>query len=85
MRTKDYIKKRLNRAEFVIQSIEQRKNTIIHIATEIIPKYQKDFFVKSDGHIIPMLMKDVLKQPVFHESTVSRTVNGKYMMTERNF
>ncbi len=80
--TKDYIKKRLNRAEFVIQSIEQRKNTIIHIATEIV-KYQKDFFVKSDGHIIPMLMKDIAQTTGFHESTVSRTVNGKYMMTSK--
>ena len=46
-----------------------------------IVKNQKDFFDKGPKYIKPMKMKDIAQNLDFHESTISRGVNGKYMLT----
>lgn len=80
--TKDYIKDRLNKANLLIKNIEQRKNTVLKIAKAIV-ETQLAFFTQKNALISPMLMKDIATFTGFHESTVSRTVNGKYMMTPK--
>ncbi|MDO4794034.1 MAG: RNA polymerase factor sigma-54 [Filifactor alocis] len=80
--TKDYIKDRLNKANLLIKNIEQRKNTVLKIAKAIV-ETQMAFFTQKNAPIAPMLMKDIANLTGFHESTVSRTVNGKYMMTPK--
>lgn len=80
--TEKYIKEKLNKALNLIRNIEQRKNTIHKVATMIIES-QKDFFEKGKNHIVPMKLKDIAELTGFHESTISRAVNGKYMMTPR--
>ena len=62
------------------ESIESRKSTILKIAKEIV-KNQKDFFDKGEKYIKPMKMKDIAQNLDFHESTISRGVNRKYMLT----
>ena len=78
--TKDFIKDKLNSATILIKSIEDRKTTILEIAQEIV-KYQQVFFEYGDNHIKPMKMKDIAEKLELHESTISRGVNGKYMLT----
>ena len=78
--TKDFIKEKLNSATILIKSIEDRKTTILEIAQEIV-KYQQVFFEYGDNHIKPMKMKDIAEKLELHESTISRGVNGKYMLT----
>nr|WP_317331105.1 RNA polymerase factor sigma-54 [uncultured Romboutsia sp.] len=77
---KNFIKEKLNSATGLIKSVESRKSTILKIAKEIV-KNQKDFFEKGEKYIKPMKMKDIAQNLDFHESTISRGVNGKYMMT----
>ncbi len=77
---KDFIKEKLNSATGLIKSVESRKSTILRISQEIV-KNQKDFFDKGEKYIKPMKMKDIAQNLDFHESTISRGVNGKYMLT----
>ena len=44
-------------------------------------KVQQEFFEKGEKYIKPMKMKDIAEILDFHESTISRGVNGKYMLT----
>ena len=80
--TEKYIKEKLGKAVNLIRNIEQRKNTIHKVAIKIVEN-QIEFFEKGKSHIIPMKLKDIADMTGFHESTVSRAVNGKYMMTPR--
>lgn len=77
---KNFIKEKLNSATGLMKNIESRKNTILKVAEEIV-KIQEDFFRNGKKHIKPMKMKDIAEILDFHESTISRTVNGKYMLT----
>ncbi|MBQ3421100.1 MAG: RNA polymerase factor sigma-54 [Romboutsia sp.] len=77
---KSFIKDKLNSATILIKSIEGRKSTILKIAQEIV-KSQQSFFEYGDKHIKPMKMKDIAEVLQLHESTISRGVSGKYMLT----
>lgn len=77
---KEYIKDKLQKSLLLIKNIEQRKNTILKVAQEIVDS-QHEFFEKGKGSIKPMILKDIAERTGYHESTISRTVNGKYMLT----
>lgn len=77
---KEFIKERLNSAATLIKNIESRKSTILRIAEAIIEE-QQEFIQKGEKYIKPMKMKDIADKLEIHESTVSRGVNGKYMLT----
>lgn len=77
---KEFIKERLNSAATLIKNIESRKSTILRIAEAIIEE-QQEFIKKGEKYIKPMKMKDIADKLEIHESTVSRGVNGKYMLT----
>ncbi|MGL5507041.1 MAG: RNA polymerase factor sigma-54 [Paraclostridium sp.] len=77
---KEFIKNKLNSATGLVKNIESRKNTILKISEEILD-IQKDFFEKGPKYIKPLRLKDIAERLEFHESTISRGVNGKYMLT----
>ena len=77
---REFIKDRLNSAATLIKNIESRKSTILRIAEAIIDE-QQEFIQKGEKYIKPMKMKDIADKLEIHESTVSRGVNGKYMLT----
>lgn len=77
---KDFIKNKLNYAANLIKNIETRKSTILKIA-EVIIKEQKEFFNKGKKFIKPMRMKDIAEELGYNESTISRGINSKYMLT----
>lgn len=77
---KEFIKERLNSATGLIKSIASRKNTILKIAEEIV-KAQDEFLRKGTKYIKPLKMKEIAQKLECHESTISRGVNGKYMLT----
>ncbi|WP_455539064.1 RNA polymerase factor sigma-54 [Terrisporobacter sp.] len=79
-KAKEFIKKKLNCAISLLENIEARKNTILKIA-EIILKEQEDFFNKGIKYIKPLKLKDISLILGYHESTISRGINNKYMMT----
>jgi RNA polymerase sigma-54 factor len=77
---RSYVQERIRSGAFLIKSIHQRQKTIHLIASEII-EIQKDFLDHGIAHLRPLTMSEVARKVGFHETTVSRTVSGKYMKT----
>lgn len=80
--TKKYIKSRISKAMEIINAIEQRKRTVLNVASSII-EYQEDFLRKGHMFLKPLTLKMVADKVGLHESTISRTVNKKYIDTPR--
>lgn len=79
-KAKEFIKSKLNNALNLLKNIESRKSTILKIA-EVIVREQNEFFNKGPKYIKPMILKDIAIELEYHESTISRGINSKYMMT----
>ncbi|MGB7432161.1 MAG: RNA polymerase factor sigma-54 [Ahrensia sp.] len=69
-------------ANWLERSLNQRAQTILKVATEIV-KQQDAFFAEGVRSLKPMTMKAVADAIEMHESTVSRVASNKYMMTPR--
>lgn len=80
--TKDYIRKKLDGALFLIRNIEERKKTITRVV-QAIADYQMDFFTRGTDGLRPLQLKTVAEMIDVHESTVSRAIRGKYVQTPR--
>lgn len=78
----EYLSGKFNSAMWIIKSIEQRRNTIKKVVESIL-KFQMDFFLEGEKSIKPLTLKDVADDIEMHESTISRTTNGKYVQTPR--
>ncbi len=79
--TKKYIHQKLESARWLINSIQQRKTTMIKVMQEIINR-QKEFFSKGQKYIKPMILKDIADAIEMDISTISRVTNGKYAQTD---
>ena len=77
---KEFIKNKLNYALNLLKNIETRKSTILKIA-EVIVKEQREFFYRGTKYIKPMKLKDIALELGYHESTISRGIHNKYMLT----
>ncbi|MFN7144804.1 MAG: RNA polymerase factor sigma-54 [Myxococcota bacterium] len=75
---RDYIKERLNSADFLIKSIYKRQNTIGRVMKCILQR-QADFFEHGPDRLRPMVLRDVADELGIHESTVSRVTSNKYV------
>ncbi len=74
------LKEQLQDARWLLSNIEKRHNTILSVATQIVER-QQSFFEHGPAAMRPMIMREVADALDIHESTVSRAVNGKYMLT----
>ena len=79
-KTKEYLKKKHQAAEFLIKSIDKRRETIYKVGKSIV-KLQGEFLDHGLSHLKPMVLKDVAKDIEMHESTVSRITTNKYIDT----
>jgi RNA polymerase sigma-54 factor len=77
---RDYIREKIRAGKFLIKSIQQRQQTILNIAREIV-KRQQEFMEKGVAFLKPLTMVQVAEVVGVHETTVSRAVSGKYMQT----
>ena len=77
-----YLSDRVNSALWLIKSIEQRKQTIYNVVSAVV-KYQRDFFDRGSKYLKTLTLKDIAEEVGIHESTVSRSINGKYMQCAR--
>jgi len=80
--TRDYIQSKLNSARWLIQTIEQRRRTMIKVMNCIIQE-QREFFDKGIQFLRPLTLQQVARQIDMHESTVSRVTTNKYVQTPR--
>ena len=78
----DYLSDRVNSAIWLIKSIEQRKQTIYNVVSAVV-KYQKDFLDYGSKYLKTLTLKDIAEEVGIHESTVSRSINGKYLQCPR--
>lgn len=78
----EYVKDKLNKALFLIKSIEQRRSTLYRVLESII-KRQKEYFKKGYNYLKPMTLKEIAIELDVHESTVSRAIKDKYILTDR--
>jgi len=77
--TKNFMKSKIDSAQWFIESIKQRQNTLMNTMKTIVA-LQEDFF-KYGKSLKPMILKDVAERIGMDISTVSRVVNGKYVQT----
>ena len=70
----------MHEAKWLIQSIENRNETLLKVASSIV-KEQKDFFEKGTESMKSMVLKDIADKLNLHESTVSRITTQKYIST----
>ncbi|WP_420462229.1 RNA polymerase factor sigma-54 [Candidatus Palauibacter sp.] len=77
-----FISERLNSAQWLIQAIEQRRQTMLS-AMDFIVERQREFLEKGVEHLRPLKLREVARHLEVHESTVSRIANEKYVQTPR--
>ncbi|TYQ12940.1 UNVERIFIED_CONTAM: RNA polymerase RpoN-/SigL-like sigma 54 subunit [Acetivibrio alkalicellulosi] len=73
-----FIQSKIDKVNWLIRCIEQRRNTLLKISQCIVLK-QKDFFRNGKKSLKPLTMKELAEEISVHESTVSRSVSGKYI------
>lgn len=76
---KNFIKEKVDSAQWFIDSIIQRQNTLMNTMKTIVA-LQEDFFKYGEG-LRPMILKDIAERIEMDISTISRVVNGKYVQT----
>jgi RNA polymerase sigma-54 factor len=79
---KEFISNKLNSANWMIQAIEQRRQTMLKVMNYIVDR-QRDFFEKGVQHLKPLTLREVAEVINMHESTVSRVTNEKFVQTPR--
>ena len=77
---RDYLRERMRSGRFLINSIEQRQQTIERITREIL-KVQEDFFEHGVSRLKPLTMTQIADAVGVHETTVSRAIANKYIQT----
>jgi RNA polymerase sigma-54 factor len=81
-KNKEFISSRLNSAQWMVQAIEQRRQTMLKVMNFIVDR-QRDFFERGVQHLKPLTLREVADYIEMHESTVSRVTNKKYVQTPR--
>ena len=79
-KVKRFLQEKQQDYQWIMRSIEQRKETIMKVAMKIVEK-QPDYFMYGPDRLKPMTMKEISEELGIHESTVSRTVREKYAQT----
>ena len=79
---KEYVTDRFQSASWLVKSLDQRANTILKVASEIV-RQQDAFFRQGVEYLRPLVLRDIAEAIEMHESTVSRVTTNKYIMTPR--
>ena len=79
---REFISKKIKAARWIVQSIENRRRTMVRV-TESIVRAQRDFFDRGVSALRPLTLQQIADDVGMHESTVSRVTRGKYVQTPR--
>ncbi len=80
--SREFIANKLNAAQWMVQAIEQRRQTMLKVMHYIVDR-QRDFFEKGVQGLKPLTLREVAEVIGMHESTVSRVTNEKFAQTPR--
>jgi RNA polymerase sigma-54 factor len=79
---REFIKRKVNAAQWLIESIEQRRATLMKVSQAIVD-YQTKFLDNGPEFIEPLKMQQIADQVGVHVTTVSRAVDDKWIETPR--
>jgi len=79
---KEFIASKLNSANWMVQAIEQRRQTMLKVMGFIVDR-QREFFERGVQYLRPLTLREVADHIEMHESTVSRVTNKKFVQTPR--
>lgn len=79
---RQYIQNQLQEARWLVKSLQNRNETLLRVAGEIV-KRQQDFLEHGETAMKPMVLHDISDDLELHESTISRATTNKYMLTPR--
>ena len=79
---KEFIANKLNAANWMVQAIEQRRQTMLKTMSFIVDR-QREFFERGVQYLRPLTLREVADHIEMHESTVSRVTNKKFVQTPR--
>ncbi len=80
--TRDYIRRKINSAQWLIDAIEQRRSTLLKTAQAIVD-HQTRFLAEGPEAIEPLKMQQIADVIGMHVTTVSRAVGEKWLQTPR--
>jgi len=80
--TREFVTNNVRNAVWLIESINQRKNTLLRVANVVLNR-QRDYFDHGPQHLKPLPMIEVADQLGIHVATVSRAVSDKWLQTPR--
>src|ERR1700722_6942139 len=81
-KTREFLSNNVRNARWLIESIEQRKSTIMRVIRAVVDA-QREFFDKGPEFLRPLPMISVADQLGIHVATVSRAVSEKWIQTPR--
>lgn len=79
---KEYLATQLSNANWLVRAMDQRAQTILKVAAEIVEQ-QDAFFNYGIEFLRPLKLSDIAEVIGMHESTVSRVTTNKYIGTPR--
>ncbi len=79
---REFIKRKINAAQWLIESIEQRRNTLTRVAQAIVD-HQFRFIEDGNDSLEPLKMQQIADKVGVHVTTVSRAVDDKWIQTPR--
>ena len=77
-----FVRDCVSRGSWLIKSLDQRAQSILKVATEIV-RVQDNFFSAGIAYLKPLTLRDVADAVGLHESTVSRVTKDKYLSCSR--
>jgi RNA polymerase sigma-54 factor len=78
---RDFAREKTREARLFISHLSQRNKTLVRVSAAIL-EFQHSFFINGPKYLAPLTLGDIAKELDLHETTISRTANGKYMQTE---
>jgi RNA polymerase sigma-54 factor len=81
-KAKEFLKRKIQAAQWLLEAIEQRRNTLMKVTKAII-QHQRAFLDNGPELIEPLKMQQIADQVGVHVTTVSRAVDDKWVQTPR--
>jgi RNA polymerase sigma-54 factor len=81
-KTVKFVEKWMERAKFILQSLEMRKKNFRRVM-EYIVNFQRDFFEKGVMHMNPLTLKKIARKTNLSESTISRYIKDTYVQSPK--
>src|SRR5262249_22282765 len=81
-KTREYLKRKIQSAQWLVESIEQRRHTLEKVTRAII-QHQRAFLDNGPEYIEPLQMQQIADQVGVHVTTARRRVDDKWVDTPR--